>query len=145
MRAQFFRTKYLTGSRIQMHYLLLLMVSMLVPMIFVGVCLYYLIFTLVAEQIGIPEYIAYNLFPVVSKTNLMLLVGVPPLLGLLILWGIILSHRFAGPLERLESELKKITEKEQYKHRIHIRKSDDVRPIADAVNKLLDTIEERHT
>ena len=144
MRAQFFRTKYLTGSRIQMRYLALLMVSMLVPMIFVGVCLYYLIFTLVAEQIGIPEYIAYNLFPVVSKTNLMLLVGVPPLLGLLILWGIILSHRFAGPLERLESELKKITEKGHYNHRVHIRKSDDVRPIADGVNKLLDTIEERH-
>lgn len=144
MRAKFFRTKYLTGSRIQMHYLVLLMVSMVVPIIFVGGCLYYLIFTLVAEQIGIPEYIAYNLFPVVNKINLILLIGVPPLLAVVLLWGIILSHRFAGPLERLESELKKITEKEHYRHRISLRRGDDVKPIADAINKLLDNIQERH-
>ncbi|MCM8760782.1 MAG: hypothetical protein NC938_00465 [Candidatus Omnitrophica bacterium] len=143
MRAKFFRTKYLTGSRIQMRYLGLLMISMIIPMIFLGGCLYYLIFTLLAEQIGIPEYIAHNLFPVVNKINLMLLVGVPPLIGILVLWGIVLSHRFAGPLERLEDELKKITEKENYKHRILLRKRDDVRPIADAVNKLLDKIEEK--
>lgn len=145
MRAKFFRTKYLTGSRIQMHYLAFLMVSMLVPMLFVGVCMYYLIFTLMAEQIGIPEYVAYHLFPVVTKINLILLLGVPPLLVILIIWGIVLSHRFAGPLERLESELKKITEKEHTKHRIMLRKSDDVRPIADAINKLLDKLEGKHT
>ena len=144
MRAKFFRTKYLTGSKIQMHYLALLMLSMLIPMIFVGGCLYYLIFTLMAEQIGIPEYIAYTLFPVVNKINLMLLIGVPPLLGLLILWGIVLSHRFAGPLERLEGELHKISDKEHFKHRIVLRKNDDVRPIADAINKLLDKLEGRH-
>ena len=141
MRAKFFRTKYLTGSRIQMHYLALLMVSMLIPMIFVGACMYYLIFTLAAEQIGIPEYIAYTLFPVVNKINIMLLIGVPPLLAILVVWGIVLSHRFAGPLERLEGELRKVSDKEHYKHRIHLRKNDDVRPIAEGINKILDKLE----
>ena len=145
MRAKFFRTKYLTGSRIQMHYLALLMVSMLIPMIFVGACMYYLIFTLAAEQIGIPEYIAYTLFPVVNKINIMLLIGVPPLLAILVVWGIVLSHRFAGPLERLEGELKRISEKDDYRRRIMLRKSDNVRPIADAINKLLDKLEGKHT
>ncbi len=142
MRARFFRTAYLTGSRIQLRYLALLMVSMVVPLLFVGACLYYLIFTIMAEQIGIPEYIAYNLSPVIKKINIILLIGLPPLFLLLILWGIIVSHRFAGPMERLGKELKKICEHGDYKSRLKLRKHDDMRPIAEAMNRLLDKVEE---
>ena len=141
MRAKFFRTRYFTGSHIQVKYLLLLFISMAVPLILVGCCMYYLIFTLMAEQIGIPEYIAYNIFPVVNKINIMLLIGVPPIFVLLLLWGVILSHRFAGPLERLENEIEEIYEGKRHKHRITLRKRDDVKPIADSINKLLDKIE----
>ena len=142
MRIKFFRSTYLTGSHIQLRYLTLLVISMLIPLVFVCACLYYLMFTLMAEQIGIPEYVASTLFPVINKINLILLVGIPPLFLLLILWGIVLSHRFAGPLERLEKELHKITDKGHYKHKIILRKGDDVKPIADAINRLLDKIEE---
>lgn len=143
MRTKFFRTKYLTGSHIQMRYLAFLMVSMIVPLVFVGGCLYYLIFTVMAEQIGIPEYIAYNMFPVIKKINFILLVGLPPIFLALIIWGIILSHRFAGPLERLESDLKKILETSDHKKRIKLRKNDDVKPIADEINKILDKLERK--
>ena len=144
MRAKFFRTKYFTGSHIQVRYLSLLLVSMVVPLVLVGCCLYYLIFTLTAEQIGIPEYIASTLLPVVSKINAMLLIGLPPLFLLLIAWGVVLSHRFAGPLERLEKEVKGVSKDNHYKHRIVLRKHDDIKPIADAINKLLEKLEERH-
>ena len=141
MRTKFWRTKYLTGSRIQLRYLGLLMFSMVVPLIFVGGCLYYLIFNVMADQIGIPEYVAYNLFPVVNKINLILILGVPPLFALLIIWGIILSHRFAGPLERIESELKKMSDCRDYSCRIRMRKHDDMLPIAEAINRLLEKVE----
>jgi hypothetical protein len=144
MRAKFFRTKYLTGSPIQMMYLRFVMISMIIPLVLVGACLYYLMFTLVASQIGIPEYVAFHLSPVVKQINMILILGVPPLLLILLIWGIVLSHRFAGPLERLETELKRMTDKQEYKHRIHLRKSDDVKPVADAINKLLDAVEARH-
>lgn len=145
MRTRFLRTKYLTGSRIQLRYLGFLLISMIVPMVFVGGCLYYLMFTIMAEQLGIPEYIAYNLFPVINKINMMLLVGVPPILLLLVVWGVVLSHRFAGPMERLEKELDKIAEHGDYKARIKIRKNDDMRPIADSINKVLNNMEgKRH-
>lgn len=143
MRTKFLRTKYLTGSRIQMRYLGLLMFSMVVPLLFVAGCLYYLIFSIMAEQIGIPEYIAHNMFPVINKVNIILLVGVPPLFALLLLWGIILSHRFAGPVERLEKEIKKIAEHESYSHRIKVRRHDDMKPIADGINGLLEKLEGR--
>ena len=143
MRTKFLRTKYLTGSHIQMKYLGLLMLSMVVPLVFVGGCLYYLIFSIMAEQIGIPEYIAHNMFPVISKVNLILLIGIPPLFALLMLWGVVLSHRFAGPVERLEGELKNVTEHEHYSHRIKVRRNDDMKPIVDSINGLIGKLEER--
>ena len=143
MRTKFLRTKYLTGSRIQMRYLGLLMLSMIVPLVLVGGCLYYLIFTIMAEQIGIPEYIAYNLFPVIHKINLILLIGVPPIFLILILWGIILSHRFAGPLERVEKELHRIADHGEHHKRLKLRRHDDMTPIAEVINKLLDKLEEK--
>ena len=143
MRTKFLRTKYLTGTRIQLHYLMLLMISIIVPLVFSAACMYYLIFKIMAEQLGIPEYIALNLFPVIHKINMILLIGVPPLFLVLVLWGIVLSHRFAGPIERLQKELKKIAHSRDYRARIRVRKGDDIKPVADAVNELLDSIERR--
>jgi methyl-accepting chemotaxis protein len=143
MRKSFFRIKYLTSSQIQLRFLNLLVISMVVPLIFVGGCLYYLIFTVMAEQIGIPEYVAQTLFPVIKKINLMIFVGIPPLFLALILWGIIASHRVAGPIERLQDELKKIIDQGDYSKRIRLRRRDDVRPIADSINTLLENIERK--
>ena len=144
MRTKFLRTKYLTGSHIQMRYLSLLLFSMIVPVVVVGGCLYYLIFTIMAEQLGIPEYIAMNLLPVIKKINLVLLVGIPPIFLALGAWGIVLSHRFAGPLERLEKELNRMAEKRDYKCRLKLRRHDDMRPVAEAMNNLLAKVEETH-
>lgn len=141
MRTRFIRSKFLTGSPIQLKYLYLLMASMVIPLLFVGGCLYYLIFNIMAEQLGIPESIAYNLFPVIKKINMILALGLPPIFLILILWGIIISHRFAGPLERLEKEIDKLSKSDDYSMRIKVRKYDDIKPIEEAINKLLNKIE----
>jgi len=139
----FRRKKILANRRVQLKYLVLLIVSMAVPLLFTIGCLYYLIFTIMAEQLGIPESIAYNLFPVVKRINAVLAIGLPPLFLLLIWWGTVLSHRIAGPLQRIEKELNKVTHSHDFSHRIHLRKSDDVRPVADAINKLLDSLHKK--
>jgi len=139
----FRRKKIFANKRIQLKYLMLLIVSMAVPLIFAIGCMYYLIFTIMAEQLGIPESIAYNLFPVVKKVNALLAIGLPPLFLLLIWWGTVLSHRIAGPLQRIEKELNKITHSHDFSHRIHLRKHDDVRPVADAINRLLDSLHKK--
>jgi len=139
----FRRKKVFANRQVQMKYLVLLIVSMAVPLLFAIGCLYYLIFTVMAEQLGIPESIAYNLFPVVKKINTVLAIGLPPLFLLLIWWGTVFSHRIAGPLQRIEKELTKVTHSHDFSHRIHLRKSDDVKPIADAINKLLDSLHKK--
>ena len=134
------RIQFITNKPLQFKFLLLIMVSMLIPLILVGGCLYYLIFTLVAEQLGIPESIAYNLFPVIKQINLILLVGIPPVVIFLLLWGMFLSHKFIGPLIRIEKEIKKIADSGDGSKRIRVRRNDAIKPIADAINKLLDAV-----
>lgn len=144
MRTKFVRMRFLTKGPVQFRYLALLVVSMIAPLVFVGGCLYYLVFRIMAEQLGIPESIAYNLVPVVRKINMIIAVGVPPIFLVLILWGIVVSHRFTGPLERLKGEIDRIAESGDYKKRIRVRRSDDIRPVADSVNHLLDNVERKH-
>jgi len=139
----FRRKKIFTNKRVQLKYLILLVVSMAVPLIFVIGCMYYLIFSIMAEQLGIPESIAYNLFPVVKKINTILAIGLPPLFLLVIWWGTVLSHKFAGPLERVEKELNKVTHSHDFSHRLHLRRNDDLKSIANAINKLLDSLHKK--
>ncbi len=140
MKNIFRRIRFITREPVQMKYLALLMLSMLIPLLFVGGCLYFLMFNIMAEQLGIPEYVAINLFPVIKKINQILLIGFPPLFLLLLLWGVILSHRFAGPLQRLQRDLDDISSSGDYTKRLRVRKHDDIRPFADAVNRLLEKV-----
>ena len=131
------RKRLLTGDPVQLKYLIFTMFAILVPMIVFGGALYFLIFNIVGQEIAIPEYIASSLMPAIQKINIILLVGFPPLVLLLFIWGMILSHRFAGPLARLEREVEEISKSGDFHRRIKVRKHDDIWKIADAINKLL--------
>lgn len=126
---------------LQSRYLRLLLVSIILPALFVASCLYYLIFTILAEDLGIPEAIAAHLLPVVHKIDGILLFGLPLIIIILAIWGFIVSGRLVGPIARMEKELKEISEG-NYSERIRIRKGDDLRPIAEGINALLDRLEE---
>jgi len=95
-----------------------------------------------AEQLAIPESIAYNLIPVLHKINFLLLIGLPPIVILLFIWGVVLTHRLIGPLNRLENDLKEISEGD-YSVRLKMRKDDDLRPIADTINKIIHKLEKK--
>ncbi len=55
---------------------------------------------------------------------------------------LILSHRLAGPIYRLEKDLADIA-KGNFSIRIKFRKKDELRSIADGINKILDEMEKR--
>jgi len=133
------RRNLFTARTVQARYLILIIVAMIVPALIVGSCLYYFIFTVMAEQLAIPESIAMNLIPVLKKINTMLVVGLIPLFVLLFLWGIMLSHRFAGPLKRVEDDLDKILEGD-YSVRFKVRENDDMKNIINKLNRLLERL-----
>jgi len=113
---------------------------MIIPTVVVGGCLYYLVITIMAEQIALPDVIARDLLPVIQRINVILIIALPAVFIILLTWAIILSYRFIGPLERLEEDIKSIDDGD-YSVRLQINKDHDLSPIADVINDLVEKLE----
>lgn len=115
----------------------LVFIAAFVPTVIVGFCLYYVIFNLTAAQIGIPEAIAYNLFPVAKKVNIIILTILPFSITIIAAWAYVISHRVAGPLNRIYSELDDRINNKKHGH-IYLRKNDELVELVERINKLID-------
>jgi signal transduction histidine kinase len=113
---------------------------MIIPTVFVGGCLYYVILTIMADQIALPDIIARDLMPVIQRINILLGIGLPVVFALIGTWAFALSYRFIAPLERLEEDLKRIDEGD-YSVRLQIQKDHDLKPVADIINDLVDQLD----
>jgi len=130
------RKRRFVGSSLQNKTLKLIFFAALVPAAIVAACLYYLIFNMLAQQLGIPEAIAYHLFPVARKIDLVILISLPVTLFIIWIMALELSHNIAGPIERLENELEEIISKRK-KGPIKLRKKDELKSIVEKINKLI--------
>jgi len=134
------RKFFLVRNRIERHYLRLIALSLILPTLIMGGCLYYVIFNLMAEQLGIPEVVAYHLLPVVKKVNIVLMVSLPMVFLILFSLGLVVTKNLVGPIERLEDELEEIISGNMSK-RLRLRRRDELKPLTDSINTLLDKIE----
>ncbi|MBI4432030.1 MAG: hypothetical protein HY592_00910 [Candidatus Omnitrophica bacterium] len=132
------RTQWFVRHPIQTRYLLTVMVSILAPVLVVGGCLYYLVFELLARQIAFPEAVFSNLVPVIHRVNAVLLVAVPVLVLLIFTWAVWISHRMAGPIERLEGELGAILADPAKPAKIQVRRGDDLKDLVEGINTVLE-------
>ena len=131
------RPSWLTRHPIQSKYLFIVMMSMLCPTIVLASLLYFVIFTLMAEQFALPEGIYIMLMPVFYKINLFMIIGMPIMFIVVFLWGLFISHRFAGPILRMEKDLDEILSG-NWNKTIKLRKKDDLSGVADRVNKIIE-------
>ena len=120
----------------------ILILSMVIPTVFVGGCLYYLILQVMAEQIALPDVIARDLMPVIERINFILAVGLPVVFVFLLTWAVVLSYRLVAPRERLEEDIKRIDEGD-YSVRLQIREDHDLSPIAGVINDLVDQLDRK--
>ena len=130
------RPSWLTRHPIQFKYLFIVMMSMLCPTIVLAGLLYFVIFTLMAEQFALPEGIYIMLMPVFYKINLFMIIGMPIMFIVVFLWGLFIFHRFAGHILRMEKDLDEILSGNWNKI-IKLRKKDDLAGVADRVNKII--------
>ena len=137
-----FKKKKFLNKALQSRYMLILVASMVVPTLIVGACLYYLIFSVMADQLSLPDVIARDLYPVIDQINLVLVVGLPVVFVVLISWAVVLSFRFVGPLERLEEDIRRIDEGD-YSVRLQINSDHDLSPIGDVINDLVGKLEQK--
>jgi len=115
---------------------------MLVPTVVVGGCLYYLILTVMAEQLLFPDVIARDLVPIIQSINVVLVIALPIIFIVLLTWAVILSYKFLAPLERLEEDIQRIDEGD-YSVRLQINRDHDLSPIADVINDLVDQLDKK--
>jgi len=99
--------------------------------------MYYFIFILVTGGVNVSEPIAYNIFPLLYKVNLMISVGIFVIFAVFLMVMFYISSKLIGPLERLKKELKQIAEGD-LTHRIKMREKDDCFFIGELVNQILD-------
>lgn len=136
------RKFYLARNKLERNYLRLIALSLIIPTLIIGSCLYYIIFNLMAEQLGIPEVIAYHLIPVVKKVNMVLLISLPVIFVILITIGIFLTRRLIGPIERIESDLGNIISSNIIR-KIKVRKGDALKQLVDNINAVLEKLAEK--
>lgn len=113
---------------------------MIIPAVLVGGCLYFLIFTIMAKNIILPDIIARDLLPVVNNINYILMIGLPVVFVIIMTCAVLLSRRIVAPLERLEEDIMKI-DSGDYSVRLEIKGDHDLQPIAKVVNHLMDKLE----
>lgn len=130
------RPPWLTKHPIQSRYLFIVLMSMLCPTLVLAGCLYFVIFRLMAEQFALPEGIYIMLMPVFYKINVLLMIGMPILFVVIFFWGLIVSHRFAGPIERMERDLDEVISGNLEKT-IELRKNDDLTGVAERINRII--------
>ncbi len=136
MNKPFHRKKFITSDPAQLKILSLLLISIFVPVLFVGSFLYFLIFKILSEQPTIPGYVPIAMNSVISKTNLVIMTGFIPILLLMLIWGVIVSNRLTGPLRRLQRELDEMANGSN-KSQLSVRKYDYIGPLVHSINKLL--------
>ena len=133
------RKQYFIKGPLQGRYLRLLVLSMMVPTVIVTGCLYYLMFTLTANQIAFPDAVAQHLFPVLKKINWILFIGLPLIFAVIFAYGVLISHRMAGPIYRLEEDLDKIAAGD-FSRRVKFRTKDRMDSLAEKMNRVLEKL-----
>jgi hypothetical protein len=123
--------------KVQHGYLKLVICAMFGPALVLAGCLYYLIWQTVAYELAIPELIHETLFPAFHRVNQILLVGVPLVSSVILFFAIQLSHRVAGPLDRIERELDTMVRTGNYKNPMRIRPKDELQPLVDKINSVI--------
>lgn len=134
------RKKYFIRGDIQGRYLFMIIMSSVIPAFIVALCLYYFMAEFMARELAFPDAIYAHLVPVLKKIGYIMLVGLPIIFGIIFVWGIYISHGFAGPIHRLEEDLDKIL-KGDLTVRVKFRKRDRLDNLSGSLNRLLDEYE----
>lgn len=134
------RIKFFINEPAQIKILGMLLISILIPVFFVGTYLYLLIFNIINNMPETPGFVAASLDPVLHKTNMTILLSGIPILLLILIWGLIFSHRLVGPMKRLQRNLDEMAKKGDGRSRLIVRKNDYIKPLIESVNRLLDKV-----
>ena len=129
------RTKLFIIRGFQIRYIFLILVFMFAIAILSGYIVYFTAWVMFGEQLA-RVYPQGDLLVIVNKVNLALLVRLALISPLVILIGLVLSNRIAGPIYSIQNYLKELLEG-RYDKRLKLREKDELKDVAEAINSLV--------
>lgn len=133
------RKIYFINTKYQLKFLWPALLSSILSAAFV----YGLIYYYVLHWISVPEIFVNNFLMPLKKVNIILLIVAPIAIGGLTFWVVRISHTIAGPLYRIEKELDNIISSRVFSKRIKIRRKDELHPLVERLNRLLESVDKK--
>lgn len=130
------RRRYLVNKPVQFRYMALLTI----PLVFISIALYYLIYYSVFSQMLIPEAVVATLLPAMRQVNFIVLIAAPALFFLILRMALVYSNRIIGPIPRLERELDRVISGER-SIRLSARNGDELSSFVAKINELLEKVD----
>jgi hypothetical protein len=130
------RRKQIFANKLHRDTFVIILLSSILPLFLMTIAFYYLIFQITAEEVAIPEVIAYTLIPAARKVIIVLLLATPATIMVLMVIAHRLTHSLVGPFDRIVRELDDRL-KNNKRDPIILRKKDKFIPLIERINKLL--------
>lgn len=139
MKKGHMRRQYYIYREIQLKYIRLTLFLMLLVCIVMGYTIYETSWGILTKTLS-KVYPAGDIKGVYSILNTTLILRLLIMIPVIVVATIYVSHRVAGPVYRLEKELKGISEGD-LSRRIVLREKDDLNKLADEINKVTNQLD----
>lgn len=134
------RTQYLVAKKFQLRYVGLILLLVSLTAILCSYVIYYTMMVTMGDKLA-NVYPQGRLMSIVSTVNLRILLSLILVAPLVVIVGIMASHKIAGPIYRIEKFLTSMAAGELSQH-ITLRKNDELVSLANGINTVIDSLKE---
>jgi methyl-accepting chemotaxis protein len=135
--AKYRRSKFLVKKGLQFRYMWVIVITMLFMTMISSWIIYFTIWSGISSG---DLKTAADLANIFDKVNHDLMVWIPIFIALIAFASIFVSHRIAGPIYRFEESAKMIAEGD-LSLKIHLRKGDELKDLANTFNTMTEKLE----
>lgn len=134
---QYKRSHYLVATKFQLKYVGIILGLMFLTAILCSYVVYYTMMVLLGEKLA-NVYPQGRLIAIVNTVNWRIFLSIFLITPLVAMIGIVLSHRIAGPIYRMEKYLGDLA-KGNLANRITLRKKDELATLATMINYVVES------
>ncbi len=132
------RKRILLGQKLQFKYVGVILVSVLVSCSLIILSFYFSCWSSLAEK-GVTAQTVYAVSNMLDKANLLMLFELPILLVIAVFIGIVISHKIAGPVYRLQKVARDVSQG-NLTASVHLRRDDELKNLSNAFNSVIENM-----
>lgn len=133
------RKRILIGRKLQFKYVSVILISVLVSCALIVLTVYFSCWSLLAEK-NTNDQTAAIIGNILDNINILLLFELPIVLVIAGLIGLIISHKIAGPVYRLEKVARDVSRGDLTSN-VNLRRDDELKNLSDAFNSVIDNMQ----